>query len=89
MYLPAPAQHRTKPECVRSAVQASLTGVLHIDGCQTSSEPVSDMVRRKLPLYFGLTLLPSAASVAPWLNIHTLVILPFCYCDLGACAALW
>ncbi len=89
MYLPAlPSIGQTLGACV-GAVQASLMAFFISLGVgQIIYGPVSDMVGRKPPLYFGLLLFAAASvgcALAP--DIETLVVLRFIQ-GLGACAGM-
>ena len=89
MYLPAlPSIGRSLGASVH-AVQASLMAFFVSLGIgQIVYGPVSDMVGRKPPLYFGLLLFAAGSvgcALAP--NIETLVVLRFVQ-GLGACAGM-
>ncbi len=89
MYLPAlPSIGQTLGASV-GAVQASLMAFFISLGIgQIVYGPISDMVGRKPPLYFGLLLFAVASvgcALAP--DIHTLVVLRFIQ-GLGACAGM-
>ncbi|RYX92746.1 MAG: Bcr/CflA family efflux MFS transporter [Comamonadaceae bacterium] len=89
MYLPAlPTIGKTLGASV-SAVQASLMAFFISLGVgQIIYGPVSDMVGRKAPLYFGMVLFAVGSigcALAP--DIHTLVALRFVQ-GLGACAGM-
>ncbi|MEG0148513.1 MAG: multidrug effflux MFS transporter [Comamonas sp.] len=89
MYLPALPQIGSHLGADVGAVQASLTAFfLSIGVGQLLYGPVSDMVGRKPPLYFGLILF-AAASVGCALatNIETLVVFRFIQ-GLGAAAGM-
>ena len=89
MYLPALPSIGQSLGASMGAVQASLMAFfLALSIGQLIYGPVSDMVGRKLPLYFGLLLFAAASvgcALAP--DIHTLVILRFVQ-GLGACAGM-
>jgi len=89
MYLPALPSIGKSLGASMGAVQASLTAYFVAMGLgQIVYGPVSDMVGRKRPLYFGLTLFGIASvgcALAP--DILTLVLLRFVQ-GLGACAAV-
>ena len=87
MYLPALPQIGASLDAQVGAVQASLTAFfLSIGVGQLLYGPVSDMLGRKPPLYFGLTVFAAASvgcALAP--NIETLVAFRFVQ-GLGAAA---
>ncbi|MFZ4287186.1 multidrug effflux MFS transporter [Variovorax sp. HJSM1_2] len=89
MYLPALPSIGQSLNASMSAVQASLMAFFISLGIgQIIYGPVSDMMGRKLPLYFGLALFAVGSigcALAP--DIHTLVILRFIQ-GLGACAGM-
>ena len=89
MYLPALPQIGSSLGAEVGAVQASLTAFfLSIGVGQLLYGPVSDMVGRKPPLYFGLTVFAAASvgcALAP--NIETLVAFRFVQ-GLGAAACM-
>ena len=89
MYLPALPSIGKSLNASIGAVQASLMAFFISMGVgQIVYGPVSDMVGRKLPLYFGLTLFAIGSvgcALAP--DIHTLVVLRFVQ-GLGACAGM-
>ena len=89
MYLPALPSIGQSLNASMGAVQASLMAFFIALGVgQIIYGPVSDMVGRKLPLYFGLTLFGISSigcALAP--DIHTLVALRFMQ-GLGACAGM-
>ncbi|MDB5849268.1 MAG: Bcr/CflA family drug resistance efflux transporter, partial [Rhodoferax sp.] len=87
MYLPALPSIGQSLNASMGAVQLSLMAFFISLGIgQIIYGPVSDMVGRKLPLYFGLLLFAAGSvgcALAP--DIHTLVVLRFIQ-GLGACA---
>lgn len=89
MYLPALPQIGSSLGAQVGAVQASLTAFfLSIGVGQLLYGPVSDMLGRKPPLYFGLILFAAASvgcALAP--NIETLVVFRFLQ-GLGAAAGM-
>jgi DHA1 family bicyclomycin/chloramphenicol resistance-like MFS transporter len=89
MYLPALPSIGQSLNASMGAVQASLMAFFISMGVgQIIYGPVSDMVGRKLPLYFGLTLFAVGSvgcALAP--DIHTLVVLRFVQ-GLGASAGM-
>ena len=89
MYLPALPQIGSSLNAQVGAVQASLTAFfLSIGVGQLLYGPVSDMVGRKPPLYFGLIVFAAASvgcALAP--NIETLVVFRFLQ-GLGAAAGM-
>ena len=89
MYLPALPSIGQSLGASMGAVQASLMAFFIALGIgQIIYGPVSDMLGRKRPLYFGLALFSLASvgcAVAP--DIHSLVILRFIQ-GLGACAGM-
>ena len=89
MYLPALPQIGASLDAQVGAVQASLTAFfLSIGVGQLLYGPVSDMLGRKPPLYFGLTVFAVASvgcALAP--NIETLVAFRFVQ-GLGAAACM-
>ena len=89
MYLPALPSIGQSLDASVGAVQASLMAFFISLGIgQLIYGPVSDMVGRKAPLYFGLLLFAVGSigcALAP--NIHTLVVLRFVQ-GLGACAGM-
>ena len=89
MYLPALPSIGQSLGASMGAVQASLMAFFVALGIgQIIYGPVSDMLGRKSPLYFGLALFSLASvgcAVAP--DIHTLVVLRFIQ-GLGACAGM-
>jgi DHA1 family bicyclomycin/chloramphenicol resistance-like MFS transporter len=89
MYLPALPSIGQTLGASMGAVQASLMAFFISLGVgQIIYGPVSDMVGRKLPLYFGLALFAVGSvgcALAP--DIHTLVMLRFVQ-GLGACAGM-
>lgn len=89
MYLPALPSIGQSLGASMGAVQASLMAFFIALGIgQIIYGPVSDMVGRKAPLYFGLVLFAVASvgcALAP--DIHTLVVLRFIQ-GLGACAGM-
>ena len=89
MYLPALPSIGQSLNASMAAVQASLMAFFIALGLgQLIYGPVSDMVGRKLPIYFGLTLFGVSSigcALAP--DIRTLVILRFIQ-GLGACAGM-
>jgi DHA1 family bicyclomycin/chloramphenicol resistance-like MFS transporter len=89
MYLPALPSIGQSLNASMSAVQASLMAFFISLGIgQIIYGPVSDMMGRKVPLYFGLGLFAVGSigcALAP--DIHTLVILRFIQ-GLGACAGM-
>ena len=89
MYLPALPSIGQSLGASMAAVQASLMAFFIALGIgQIIYGPVSDMVGRKAPLYFGLVLFAVASvgcALAP--DIHTLVVLRFIQ-GLGACAGM-
>ena len=89
MYLPALPSIGQSLGASMGAVQASLMAFFIALGIgQIIYGPVSDMVGRKPPLYFGLVLFAVASvgcALAP--DIHTLVVLRFIQ-GLGACAGM-
>lgn len=89
MYLPALPSIGQSLGASMGAVQASLMAFFIALGIgQIIYGPVSDMVGRKAPLYFGLALFAAGSigcALAP--DIHTLVVLRFVQ-GLGACAGM-
>ncbi len=89
MYLPALPSIGQSLGASMTAVQASLMAFFISLGVgQIIYGPVSDMVGRKPPLYFGLVLFGAGSvgcALAP--DIHTLVVLRFIQ-GLGACAGM-
>ena len=89
MYLPALPSIGQSLNASMGAVQATLMAYFIALGFgQIVYGPVSDMVGRKLPLYFGLSLFGLGSigcALAP--DIHTLVVLRFIQ-GLGACAGM-
>ncbi|MDD0814078.1 multidrug effflux MFS transporter [Curvibacter sp. HBC28] len=89
MYLPALPSIGQSLGASMSAVQASLMAFFISMGLgQIIYGPVSDMLGRKVPLYFGLVLFGAGSvgcALAP--DIHTLVVLRFIQ-GLGACAGM-
>jgi DHA1 family bicyclomycin/chloramphenicol resistance-like MFS transporter len=89
MYLPALPSIGQSLGAPMSAVQASLMAFFVAMGIgQIIYGPLSDILGRKLPLYFGLTLFAAGSigcALAP--DIHTLVVLRFVQ-GLGACAGM-
>jgi DHA1 family bicyclomycin/chloramphenicol resistance-like MFS transporter len=89
MYLPALPSIGQSLNASMSAVQASLMAFFISLGIgQIIYGPVSDMMGRKVPLYFGLALFAVGSigcALAP--DIHTLVVLRFIQ-GLGACAGM-
>lgn len=89
MYLPALPSIGQTLGASMGAVQASLMAFFISLGIgQIVYGPVSDMVGRKAPLYFGLLLFAAGSigcALAP--DIHTLVVLRFIQ-GLGACAGM-
>jgi len=89
MYLPALPSIGQSLGASMPAVQASLMAFFISLGLgQIIYGPVSDMVGRKPPLYFGLLLFGAGSvgcALAP--DIHTLVVLRFIQ-GLGACAGM-
>ncbi len=89
MYLPALPSIGKDMGASIGAVQASLMAYFVAMGAgQLIYGPVSDMVGRRLPLYFGLTLFAFGSvgcALAP--DIQTLVVLRFVQ-GLGACATV-
>ena len=89
MYLPALPSIGQSLGASMPAVQASLMAFFISLGLgQIIYGPVSDMVGRKPPLYFGLVLFGAGSvgcALAP--DIHTLVVLRFIQ-GLGACAGM-
>ncbi len=89
MYLPALPSIGQSLNASMGAVQASLMAFFISLGIgQLIYGPVSDMVGRKPPLYFGLLLFGVGSigcALAP--DIHTLVVLRFVQ-GLGACAGM-
>jgi DHA1 family bicyclomycin/chloramphenicol resistance-like MFS transporter len=89
MYLPALPSIGQSLGASMPAVQASLMAFFISLGLgQIMYGPVSDMVGRKPPLYFGLLLFGAGSvgcALAP--DIHTLVVLRFIQ-GLGACAGM-
>ena len=89
MYLPALPSIGKSLGTSMGAVQASLMAFFISLGIgQLIYGPVSDMVGRKAPLYFGLVLFGAGSigcALAP--DIHTLIILRFIQ-GLGACAGM-
>ncbi len=89
MYLPALPSIGQSLGASMTAVQASLMAFFISLGVgQIVYGPVSDMVGRKAPLYFGLVLFGLGSvgcALAP--DIHTLVVLRFVQ-GLGACAGM-
>lgn len=89
MYLPALPSIGQSLGASMGAVQASLMAFFVALGIgQIIYGPVSDMVGRKAPLYFGLLLFAAGSvgcALAP--DIHTLVVLRFVQ-GLGACAGM-
>ncbi len=89
MYLPALPSIGQSLNASMGAVQASLMAFFIALGLgQLIYGPVSDMVGRKLPIYFGLTLFGISSigcALAP--DIHTLIALRFVQ-GLGACAGM-
>ncbi len=89
MYLPALPSIGQSLNASMSAVQGSLMAFFIAMGIgQIIYGPVSDMVGRKAPLYFGLTLFSVGSigcALAP--DIHTLIVLRFVQ-GLGACAGM-
>lgn len=89
MYLPALPSIGQSLAASVGAVQASLMAFFIAMGVgQIIYGPVSDMVGRKAPLYFGLVLFGAGSvgcALAP--DIHTLVVLRFIQ-GLGACAGM-
>lgn len=89
MYLPALPSIGQSLGASVGAVQASLMAFFISLGIgQIIYGPISDMVGRKPPLYFGLLLFAVASvgcALAP--DIHTLVVLRFIQ-GLGACAGM-
>ena len=89
MYLPALPSIGQSLGASMTAVQASLMAFFISLGVgQIIYGPVSDMVGRKPPLYFGLVLFGIGSvgcALAP--DIHTLVVLRFIQ-GLGACAGM-
>ncbi len=89
MYLPALPSIGQSLGASMSAVQASLMAFFISLGVgQIIYGPVSDMVGRKAPLYFGLVLFAAGSigcALAP--DVHTLVVLRFIQ-GLGACAGM-
>jgi DHA1 family bicyclomycin/chloramphenicol resistance-like MFS transporter len=89
MYLPALPSIGQNLGASMGAVQASLMAFFIALGIgQIIYGPVSDMVGRKAPLYFGLVLFAIASvgcALAP--DIETLVVLRFIQ-GLGACAGM-
>jgi DHA1 family bicyclomycin/chloramphenicol resistance-like MFS transporter len=89
MYLPALPPIGSSLGAQVGAVQASLTAFFFSLGVgQLLSGPVSDMVGRKPPLYFGLTVFALASvGCAMATSIETLVVLRFIQ-GLGAAAGM-
>ena len=89
MYLPALPQIGSSLGAQVGAVQASLTAFfLSLGVGQLLYGPVSDMVGRKPPLYFGLTVFALASvGCAMATSIETLVVLRFIQ-GLGAAAGM-
>ena len=89
MYLPALPSIGQSLNASMGAVQLSLMAFFISLGIgQLVYGPVSDMVGRKAPLYFGLLLFAAGSvgcALAP--DIHTLVVLRFIQ-GLGACAGM-
>ena len=89
MYLPALPSIGQNLGASMGAVQASLMAFFIALGIgQIIYGPVSDMVGRKAPMYFGLVLFAAASvgcALAP--DIETLVVLRFIQ-GLGACAGM-
>ena len=89
MYLPALPSIGQSLNASMGAVQLSLMAFFISLGVgQLIYGPVSDMVGRKAPLYFGLVLFAVGSvgcALAP--DIHTLVVLRFIQ-GLGACAGM-
>ncbi len=89
MYLPALPSIGQSLNASMGAVQLSLMAFFISLGIgQIVYGPVSDMVGRKAPLYFGLVLFAVGSvgcALAP--DIHTLVVLRFIQ-GLGACAGM-
>jgi MFS transporter, DHA1 family, multidrug resistance protein len=89
MYLPALPSIGQSLGASMTAVQASLMAFFISLGVgQLVYGPVSDMLGRKAPLYFGLVLFGVGSigcALAP--DIHTLVVLRFVQ-GLGACAGM-
>ena len=89
MYLPALPQIGSSLNAQVGAVQASLTAFfLSVGLGQLLYGPVSDMMGRKPPLYFGLILFAASSvgcALAP--NIETLVVFRFLQ-GLGAAAGM-
>ncbi len=89
MYLPALPSIGQTLQASTSAVQMSLMAFFISLGVgQIVYGPVSDMVGRKAPLYFGLLLFAAGSvgcALAP--DIHTLIVLRFVQ-GLGACAGM-
>ena len=89
MYLPALPSIGQSLGAPRSVVQASLMAFFVSMGIgQIIYGPLSDILGRKLPLYFGLSLFATSSigcALAP--DIHTLIVLRFIQ-GLGACAGM-
>ncbi|HRA61244.1 MAG: multidrug effflux MFS transporter [Rhodoferax sp.] len=89
MYLPALPSIGTDMDASIGAVQASLMAYFVAMGAgQIIYGPVSDMVGRRLPMYFGLTLFcigSVGCALAP--DVHSLIALRFVQ-GLGACACV-
>jgi DHA1 family bicyclomycin/chloramphenicol resistance-like MFS transporter len=89
MYLPALPSIGQTLGASMTAVQASLMAFFVALGIgQILYGPASDMLGRKVPLYFGLSLFAVGSvgcALAP--DIHTLVVLRFVQ-GLGACAGM-
>lgn len=89
MYLPALPSIGASLDAPANAVQASLMAFFISLGIgQLLYGPISDMVGRKPPLYFGLLLFAVCSvgcALAP--NIHTLIVLRFLQ-GLGAAAGM-
>ena len=89
MYLPALPSIGKDMGASTGAVQASLMAYFVAMGAgQLIYGPISDMVGRRMPLYFGLTLFALGSvgcAIAP--DVQTLVVLRFVQ-GLGACATV-
>jgi multidrug resistance protein len=89
MYLPALPSIGQTLGASMGAVQASLMAFFISLGIgQIIYGPVSDMIGRKAPLYFGLVLFAAGSigcALAP--DVHTLIVLRFIQ-GLGACAGM-
>jgi len=89
MYLPALPSIGQSLGAPMSLVQASLMAFFVSMGIgQIIYGPLSDILGRKLPLYFGLSLFATGSigcALAP--DIHTLIVLRFIQ-GLGACAGM-